>query len=54
MNLIGIHDSRIENHMQPDSVSGCRVLGLAATKEITLDGQKLTDAPPLTKPSSKK
>ncbi len=89
MNLIGIHDSRIENnvinspvratllarpndetdrqaillrhstrvtvngntltdpenHTQPDATSRSRVLGLDATKEITLDGEKLPDAP---------
>lgn len=43
-----------ENHTQRDAVSGSRVLGLEATKEITLDGQKVPDAPPLTKPRSKK
>jgi hypothetical protein len=43
-----------ENHTQPDTTSGSRVLGLEATKEITLDGEKVPDAPPLTKPRSKK
>jgi hypothetical protein len=33
-----------ENHTQPDATSGSRVLGLDATKEITLDGQRLQDA----------
>jgi hypothetical protein len=47
-----LHDP--ENHTQSDAVSGSRVLGLEATKENTLDGQKLTDAPPLMKPRSKK
>lgn len=43
-----------ENYTQPDAVSGSRVLGLEATKEITLDGEKVPDAPALTKPRSKK
>jgi hypothetical protein len=43
-----------ENHTQPDAVSGSRMLGLQATKEITLDRQKLPDAPALTKPRGKK
>jgi hypothetical protein len=43
-----------ENHTQPDASSGSRVLGLDATKEITLDRQKLPDAPALTKPRGKK
>jgi hypothetical protein len=30
------------------------VLGLEATKEITLDGEKRPDVPALTKPQSKK
>jgi hypothetical protein len=47
-----LHDP--ENHTQPDAVSGSRLLGLEATKEITLDGQKLPDAAALTKPRSKK
>jgi hypothetical protein len=34
-----------ENHTQPDATSSSRVLGLDATKEITLDGNKLPDAP---------
>ena len=33
-----------ENHTQPDVTSGSRILGLGATKEITLDGEKVTDA----------
>ena len=46
-----LHDP--ENHTQPDTVSGSRVLGLEATKEITLDGEKVPDAPALTKARSK-
>ncbi len=38
-----LHDP--ENHTQADAISGSRVLGLEATKEITLDGEKLPDAP---------
>ena len=97
MNLIGIHDSRIENnvinspvratllarpndeavrqaillrhstrvtvksntltdpenHTQPDATSKSRVLGLDATKNITLDGNKLPDAPDRMKPKRK-
>ncbi|MEK0445430.1 MAG: hypothetical protein RLZZ399_751 [Verrucomicrobiota bacterium] len=34
-----------ENHTRVDAVSGSRVLGLEATKDITLDGVKLADAP---------
>ena len=34
-----------ENHTQPDATSGSRVLGLDAPKEITLDGEKVPDAP---------
>ncbi len=34
-----------ENHTQRDAVSGSLVLGLEATKEITLDGRKLPDVP---------
>ncbi|MDH4475880.1 MAG: right-handed parallel beta-helix repeat-containing protein [Verrucomicrobiaceae bacterium] len=33
-----------EGHTRPDATSGSRVLGLNATKEITLDGQRLQDA----------
>jgi hypothetical protein len=47
-----LHDP--ENHTQPDAISGSRVLGLEATKEITMDGEKLSDAPALTKPRSQK
>jgi hypothetical protein len=47
-----LHDP--ENHTQPDAASGSRVLGLEATKEITLDGEKLPNVSPLTKPRSKK
>ena len=47
-----LHDP--ENHTLPDAVSGSRMVGLEVTKEITLDGQKLPDAPALTKPRSKK
>jgi hypothetical protein len=47
-----LHDP--ENHTQPDAISGSRVLGLEATKEITLDGEKRPDVPALTKPQSKK
>jgi hypothetical protein len=98
MNLIGIHDSRIENnvidspvratllarpddeadrqaillrhstrvelkgntltdpenHTLPDATSDSRVLGLDATKEITLDGNKLPDAPVHGKTQNKK
>jgi hypothetical protein len=43
-----------ENHTQPDATSGSRVLGLDATKDITLDGQKLPDAPARAKPRSRK
>jgi hypothetical protein len=46
-----LHDP--ENHTQPDAGSGSRVLGLEATKEITLDGEKLLDVPVLTKPRSR-
>jgi hypothetical protein len=97
MNLIGIHDSRIENNVinspiratllarpndetdrqaillrhstrvelkgntltdpenqtRPDAMSKSRVLGLDATKEITLDGNKLPDAPARSKPKRK-
>ncbi|MFM2142712.1 MAG: hypothetical protein RLZZ476_1256, partial [Verrucomicrobiota bacterium] len=38
-----LHDP--ENHTKPDAVSGSRVLGLEATKEITLDGEKVPDVP---------
>ena len=34
-----------ENHTKPDAVSRSRVLGLEATKDITLDGHKLEDSP---------
>jgi hypothetical protein len=47
-----LHDP--ENHTQADTVSGSRVLGLEATKEITLDGEKVPDAPDRAKPRSKK
>lgn len=43
-----------ENHTLPDATSKSRIVGLDATKEITLDGEKLPDAPALTKPRSKK
>ena len=33
-----------EDHTQPDATSGSRVLGLDATKVITLDGQRLQNA----------
>jgi hypothetical protein len=39
-----------ENHTQPDATSGSRLLGLDATKEITLDGEKLRAAPARAKP----
>jgi hypothetical protein len=42
-----------EPHTQPDATSQSRVLGLDATKEITLDGNKLPDAPARTKPKRK-
>jgi hypothetical protein len=42
-----------ENHTQPDATSDSRVLGLEATKEITLDGNKLPDAPARAKPKRK-
>lgn len=42
-----------ENHTQPDATSGSRVLGLDATKEITLDGEKVPDAPARAKPKRK-
>jgi hypothetical protein len=42
-----------ENHTQPDATSSSRVLGLEATKEITLDGNKLPDAPARAKPKRK-
>lgn len=38
-----LHDP--EDHTQADAVSGSRLLGLDATREITLDGEKLPDAP---------
>lgn len=38
-----LHDP--ENHTQPDAVSGSRMVGLEVTKEISLDGGKLPDAP---------
>ncbi len=47
-----LHDP--ENHTQPDAISGSRVIGLEATKQITLAGEKLPDAPALTKPRSEK
>ncbi|MBK8094858.1 MAG: right-handed parallel beta-helix repeat-containing protein [Verrucomicrobiaceae bacterium] len=43
-----------ENHTQPDATSKSRVVGLDATKEITLDGQKLRDTPARAKPRGKK
>jgi hypothetical protein len=42
-----------ENHTQPDGTSGSRLLGLDATKEITLDGEKLRAAPARAKPKRK-
>ena len=42
-----------ENHTQPDTTSKSRVLGLDATKEITLDGEKVPDAPARAKPRRK-
>lgn len=42
-----------ENHTQPDATSKSRVLGLDATKDITLDGEKLPDAPARAKPRRK-
>jgi hypothetical protein len=42
-----------ENHTQPDATSGSRLLGLDATKEITLDGEKLRAAPARAKPKRK-
>jgi hypothetical protein len=47
-----LHDP--ENHTQPDAISGSRVLGLEATKEITLDGEKLPDVLAIKKPRSQK
>ena len=38
-----------ENHTQPDATSKSRVLGLDATQDIRLDGNKLPDAPPRAK-----
>jgi hypothetical protein len=38
-----LHDP--ENHTLPDAVSGSRMVRLEVTREITLDGQKLPDAP---------
>jgi hypothetical protein len=43
-----------ENPTQPDATSGSRVLGLDATREITLDGHRLPDAPVLMKLRGKK
>ena len=42
-----------ENHTQPDATSDSRVLGLDATKVITLDGNKQPDAPARAKPRHK-
>jgi hypothetical protein len=42
-----------ENHTQPDVTSGSRVVGLDATKEITLDGETLPDVPAHLKPKRK-
>jgi hypothetical protein len=42
-----------ETHTQPDATSNSRVLGLDATKDITLDGNKLPDAPARAKPKRK-
>jgi hypothetical protein len=42
-----------DNHTQPDATSKSRVLGLEATKEIRLDGDKLPDAPARVKPKRK-
>ena len=42
-----------ENHTQPDATSKSRVLGLDATKEITLDGNKLPDAAARAQPRRK-
>lgn len=42
-----------ENHTQPDATNNSRVLGLDATKEITLDGEKVPDAPARAKPRRK-
>jgi hypothetical protein len=47
-----LHDP--ENHTQPDAISGSRVLGLEATKEITLDGQMLPDVSVYGKTQNKK
>jgi hypothetical protein len=38
-----LHDP--ENHTQADTVSGSRLLGNEATKELTLDEENLPDAP---------
>lgn len=38
------------NHTSPDALSGSRMLGPEATREITLDGQTLPDAPVETPP----
>lgn len=35
-----------DNHALPDATSGSRLLGLEATKEITLDGKKLSNTMP--------
>lgn len=43
-----------ENHTQPDAMSKSRLLGLDATKEITLAGQRLQDIPTSAKSRSKK
>ena len=43
-----------ENHTQPDATSKSRDLGLDATKEITLDDEKLPDAPARSTKRSKK
>jgi hypothetical protein len=42
-----------ENHTQPDATSNSRVVGLDATKEITLDGETLPDVPAHLKPKRK-
>jgi hypothetical protein len=42
-----------ENHTLPDATSKSSVVGLDATKEITLDGEKLPDPPARAKPKRK-
>lgn len=39
-----------ESHTRSDAASRSSLLGLGTTKELTLDGQKLADAPQCSKP----